>query len=109
MNSPLPASRLPNGDLVIPAATAQILERALARFVREFDKVHGQQVTVVGGAESPEQTANRQASVNSLSEAIGVKAPTVADARLADTLRDVDHTEVTRLARELSRLLFPTP
>lgn len=103
-----PAQRQPNGDLLLPAATAAHLLATLARLQDVFECEHGLRIVETGATETDQQTANRQDFVDQLSAAVGVTAGKVPDSLMPITSRKIDHTEAIHLTRDLSVLLTGT-
>lgn len=109
MNAIQPAIRQSNGDLLVPAPTARLLEAALDRFLRDFQGEQGLEVREEGPLETSQQTANRQEFVDKLSASAGVTSVTVSAAPMPETARIVNHADVIGLLRQLSYLLFARP
>ncbi len=109
MQNPPPASRLPDGSLVLPPDTARFLQEALARFTAEFAGMHGRELSDEAMEESHEQTAQRQDFVDQLSASIGVVPPTVQARDMPTTHQLADSAPALQLLQALERLLFPPP
>ncbi|MEJ7930723.1 hypothetical protein WG922_12120 [Ramlibacter sp. AN1015] len=106
MNPALQAIRQPNGDLLIPAETAHLLELVLERLQEEVDNMHGKTFAEPGAMETDRETANRQDSVDKLSAAMGIDGHSVSPRRRPDTHQLVDSTETRELLKAVSSLLF---
>lgn len=106
MDQPPHAIRQPNGDLLIPAPTAQLLEQVLRRLQDDLSHLHGKRVAEAGSMETSAETANRQDWVDKLSATEGLAGPSVQARHLPETYRQTDSTEPLDLLRALSGLLF---
>ena len=104
-----PATRQPNGDLLVPAQTARFLEHVLERLRADLAALHGKTISEPGQLESPDETANRQQAVDSLSASAGVKPPTVEKRQMPDVHSLADSSEPLERLRALSSLLFGDP
>ena len=101
-----PAIRQPNGDLLIPAQTAQLLERALERLQEELSRAQGQECITPGRLENAGETANRQDYVDRLSASANVNGPTVHAQQMPATSAPTDNSSSIELLQALSQLLF---
>ena len=101
-----PAIRQPNGDLLIPAKTAQFLERALEQLREELGRAQGQECITPGRLENAGETANRQDYVDRLSASANVHGPTVHAQQMAATSHSTDNSASLEILRTLSQLLF---
>lgn len=103
------ATRLPNGDLLIPAATALLLRDVLQGLQDDLVALHGKAIAEPGELESADQTAHRQQAVESLSAAAGVKAPTVEMRQMPDVHSLANSTRPVERLSALRSLLFGDP
>lgn len=101
-----PAQRDPNGDLLIPASTAQFLRHVLDRLEQELSQFQGQERAAPAEMESSVETAHRQDFVDKLSASVGVQAPTVEARQLPPTSYMADNSASVELLQTLRRLLF---
>lgn len=106
MNPAPHAIRQPNGDLLIPAETAHLLEVVLWRLREELDAMQGKMIAEPGKMETDLQTANRQDSVDKLSATMGMGGHSVMPLQLPDTHQLVDSTETRELLKAVAGLLF---
>lgn len=95
----------PNGDVLVPAATAQFIAAALQRLKSVLEHEQGLQLAESGATESTQQTANRQDYVDQLSASVGIKASKVPDSRLPVTSRAIDHADLIAQVQRMSELL----
>lgn len=100
-----PAQRQPDGDLLIPAQTAQLLQRLLDDLEMELNRSQGQVCAAPGEMESLSETANRQDFVDKLSASAGVHGPTVQARQMASTSYLTDNSASLELLKALRRLL----
>lgn len=103
------ATRLPNGDLLIPAQTARLLENVLERLRDDLEALHGKRIAEPGQLETRDETAHRQLAVDSLSASVGVTPPTVEMRQMPDVHSLADNSEPLERLRVLSALLFGDP
>lgn len=106
MNDIPPATRQPNGDLLVPARTACLLEHLLQRLREDLAAQHGKTIAGPGEFETRNETANRQQAVDSLSGAVGVASPTVEARQMPDVHSLADNSEALQRLGALSALLF---
>lgn len=106
MDDTLPAIRQPNGDLLVPAPTARLLERVLRGLEEELVALHGKTVGEPGQMETRNETANRQQLVDSLSASVGITPPTVKARPMPDVESLADSSEPLGRLRALTWLLF---
>jgi hypothetical protein len=109
MDDILSAIRQPNGDLLVPARTARLLEDVLERLREDLAALHGKSVAHPGQFETCEQTANRQQAVDSLSASVGVTPPTVEARQMPDVQWLANNSEPLERLRVLRALLFADP
>jgi hypothetical protein len=109
MDTAQPGVRQPNGDLVIPARTAEALEQLLQQLHQDLARLHGQSITRPGEMETHDETAQRQDSVDKLSASAGVSPPTVVGRQMPDAHYLADTSELIERVQTLSRLLFKEP
>jgi hypothetical protein len=109
MDTTQPGVRQPNGDLVIPARTAEALEHLLLQLQHDLARLHGQVITRPGEMETHQETAQRQDSVDKLSASVGVPPPTVVGRQMPDAQYLADTSELIERVQTLSRLLFNKP
>jgi hypothetical protein len=105
----LPAIRQPNGDLLVPARTARLLEHVLQGLQQDLRELHGKTIGEPGQVETRKETANRQQVVDSLSASVGVTPPTVEARQMPDVHSLADSSEPLERLRALSWLLFNEP
>lgn len=101
-----PARRQPNGDLLVPAQTAQLLQRLLDDLEQKLIRAQGQECTAPGKMESLGETANRQDFVDKLSAAAGIDGPTVHARQMARTSYLTDNSASLELLKSLRLLLL---
>jgi hypothetical protein len=106
MNPVRHAIRQPNGDLLIPAETAHLLEDVLLRLRGEIDEMQGKSIAEPGKMETDLQTANRQDSVDKLSATVGLGGHSVLPRQLPDTHQLVDSTTTRALLVAVADALF---
>jgi hypothetical protein len=100
------ARRQPNGDLLVPAQTARLLEQVLERLREDLSALHGKKIAEPGEFETSDQRAHRQHAVDSLSASVGVTPPTVETRQMPDVHSLADSSEPLEHLRMLSALLF---
>lgn len=103
------ATRQPNGDLLVPAPAAWLLEQILVQLQDDLAALHGKTVAGPGLFETRDETANRQMAVDSLSASVGVKPPTVEARNMPDVHAVADKSEPLERVRALRALLFGEP
>lgn len=106
MEDTLPAIRQPNGDLLVPAPTARLLERVLRALEEDLMALHGKTIGEPGQMETRNETANRQQLVDSLSASVGITPPTVEARPMPDVESLADSSEPLERLRALTWLLF---
>jgi hypothetical protein len=109
MNDTPPATLQPNGDLLVPASTARLLQDVLRGLQEDLREVHGKTIGEPGQIETHHETANRQQAVDSLSESVGVTPPTVEARQMPDIHSLADSSEPLERLRVLMWLLFGDP
>ena len=100
------ATRQPNGDLLVPAPTARLLEHVLRGLEEDLRALHGKMIGEPGQIETRDETANRQQAVDSLSASVGIKPPTVEARQMPDVHTLADSSEPLERLRALTWLLF---
>lgn len=106
MDKAEPAVRQPNGDLLIPARTAEALEHLLHQLRGDLGRLHGRTITKPGEMETHDQTAQRRDSVDKLSASVGVMPPTVVGRQMAEAGYPADTSDLLERVQALSLLLF---
>lgn len=106
MDDTPPAIRQPNGDLLIPAATARLLEHVLRGLREDLAELHGKTIGEPGQIETHAEMTNRQQAVDSLSASVGITPPTVEARQLPDVHSLADSSEPLERLRALTWLLF---
>ena len=100
------AIRQPNGDLLVPARTARLLQHVLHGLQEDLRALHGKAIAEPGEIESHDETANRQEAVDSLSASVGVTPPTVEARQMPEVHSRADSSEPLERLRALTCLLF---
>jgi hypothetical protein len=103
------ATRQPNGDLLVPAQTARLLEQLLERLREDLVALQGKSIAEPGQFETHHETANRQQAVDSLSASVGVTPPKVETRQMPDVHSLADNSELLEHLRVLGSLLFGDP
>ncbi|TFY99809.1 hypothetical protein [Ramlibacter rhizophilus] len=105
MDTLQPAIWQPNGDLLIPARTAQVLQRLLHQLQDDIAQLHGQTMLRSGEMETPGETAQRQDYVDKLSASAGQASPVVSGRHMPQTQHASDNSELLERLQTLSALL----
>jgi hypothetical protein len=101
-----PAIRQPNGDLLVPAQTARLLEHVLRGLEEDLRALHGKTIGEPGQIETHKETGHRQQLVDSLSASVGVRSPTVEARQMPEVHSLADSSEPLERLRALAWLLF---
>jgi hypothetical protein len=109
MDNTEPAVRQPNGDLLIPARTAETLKQMLQDLRNDLTRLEGRTIAKPGNMETRDETAHRQDAVDKLSASIGVVPPTVVARHMPDTPYMADTSDLLERLQALSSLLFDAP